>query len=305
MRHRSLHAASVLLLLLLIIIASFAEGWAQKETGARRRPVTQSRSTVLFELIEHGHNPSIVPIVAMQSGRYVAPPSFLMKAAKRRFVATYYRTGEKYRLLSGGSYVGSATIKKTDPCDETTANVDMQTSLNLGSGVNAFATNSDSLAGKSPKRRELTEREQTEIMKLVQPVFKHHGLDEPSLTGVSSGAEAVDLDGDGKDELIGFFAVGAKSEHSLFIIAEPQGNGFRAALSLFHQSRDEFHDDRIYYRFLDGLDLDGDRVAEVVVSVNDWRSTNAWDYIIYKKQRGQWRRIYRGGGYRECESEQD
>jgi hypothetical protein len=302
MRIRNLHVVLVSLLLLLVI-ASFAEGLAQ--TGARRRPATQSRSTMLFELIEHGNNPSIVPIVTMQDGRFVAPPSFSMKAARRRFVASYYRPGQKYRLLSGGSEVGTVSVKKTDACDETTANVDMQTSLNLGSGVNALATNSDSLAGKSPKRRELTEREQTEIMKLVLPEFKRRGLDEPSITGVVSGADAVDLDGDGKDELIGFFAVGAKSEHSLFIIAEPHGNIYRPALLLFHQSRDEFHDDRIYYRFVDGLDLDGDTVAEVIASVNDWRSSNEWDYIIYKKQRGQWRRIYSGGGYHECASEQD
>jgi hypothetical protein len=298
MRLRNVNAVS---LSLLLVIASFAEGLAQ--TGTRRRPVTQARGTVLFEWIEHGNNPSIVPIVTMQGGRFVAPPSFSMKAARRQFVANYYRPGQKYRLLSSGSEVGTVSVKKTDACDATTANVEMQLSATISEGANTFATNSDALAGKSSQRRELTEREQTEMMKLVQPMFRQRGLDEPSFSGVANSADAADLDGDGLDELIGFFAVGAKSQHTLFIIAEPQGNGYKPALVLFHQSRDKNGDDQIFYRFVDGLDLDGDKVAEVIASVNDWRSSNEWDYIIYKKQRGQWRRIYSGGGYHECSSE--
>jgi hypothetical protein len=301
MRDRSFYITSLSLSFLLIIIL-FTESPAQ--TGARRRARPQSKGTMLFELIDHGGNPSIVPIVMMRGGGYALPPSSSKKSEARRFADTYYRPGQKYSLLSGGGYVGTATVKKTDACDAMAANVETQSSVNLSDGNNIFATNSDSLAGKTPKRRELTEAEKTAIMKLVQPMFRRRGLDEPSFLGVANAADAVDLDGDGKDELVGFFATGAKSQHTVFIIAEPRDDGYRPALVLFHQSRDKFGDDLLHYRFVDGLDIDGDGVAEVIASVNDWRSANAWDYIIYKKRRGQWRRVY-GGGFLGCPSEED
>jgi hypothetical protein len=241
----------------------------------------------------------------LRGGLYAPPPSSGKKSEARRFAATYYRPGQKYSLLSGGSYVGAASVKKTDACDAMTANVETQSSVSLSDVNNVFATNSDSLAGKTPRRRELTEAEKTAIMALVQPMFRRRGLDAPSFAGVVNGADAADLDGDGKDELIGFFATGAKSQHTVFIIAEQRGDGYKPALVLFHQSRDKFGDDLLHYRFVDGLDVDGDGVAEVIASVNDWRSANEWDYVIYKKRRGQWRRVYSGGGFLGCPGEED
>ena len=92
--------------------------------------------------------------------------------------------------------------------DMPAANVEVQLSSPLNEEEIVLATNSDSLAGKSVKRRELTDAEQTAIMKLVQPIFRRRGLDEPFFTGITNSADAADLNGDGKDELIGFFATG-------------------------------------------------------------------------------------------------
>ena len=244
----------------------------------------------------YGVNQIILPVAIMQGGRYIAPPAFQMKRARRQFAASYYRPGQKYRLLSRGSQVGTATVKNLETCDPIAANVYVQSSATADARL--LATNSGALGGKSIQSHDLTEAEKTSLMKLVQPVFRRSGLDEPFYEGVANVVEAVDLDGDGHAELIATIATGAKSEHTLFIIAEPLGDGFKPALLLFHPSRDITGDDRVRRDFVDALDLDGDGISEVIASVSDYRSPNDWDYVIYKKQGGRWRIIYRGAGMR-------
>lgn len=292
MRTRSFQAVSLSLSLLLIIIST-ASSLAQ--TGTRPTP-QQSKGTVLFESYRYGESQIVNPIVIMQGGRYVAPPSFNMKAARRRFADRYYRLGQKYRLFYEGSEVGAVTVKDLKTCDAIAANVGVQSSATI-EGL-ALATNSDSLAKRLVKTRWLNEAEKSAIMKLVQPVYRRGKVNEPFFEGVANSVVAADLDGDGKDELIGNFASGAKSQHTLFIIAEPHGHGFRPALLLFNPARDEYGDNQVREGFLAGLDLDDDGVAEVITSVNDYRSLDDSNFIIYKKQRGRWRSIYRGGGMR-------
>ena len=295
MRKRGYRVVTLSFSLLLNLIL-VAPGLAQN--GARPRPRPQSPDTVLFETVGYGDKQMILPIVIVRGGRFVAPPAFNMRAARRRFTAAYYRPGRKYRLLrSEGGAAGAVTVTSLDTCDPTAAFVKSQPAGATEGRV--LATNSDSFAGQPVKRRELTEAEQTALMKLVEPPFRKGEYGEPSLTGVSSGAEAADLDGDGKFELIGTFTTGAKSQHALFIIAEPDaGGGFRPGLLLFNPATDEYGDNTVSHYLLDALDLDGDSVAEVIVSVNDYRSQDDWYFVIYKKQGGQWRSVYRGGGFR-------
>jgi hypothetical protein len=293
MRKPSFQAVSLSLPLLLSIIFATSN---LAQTGARRSRAQQSKSTVLFESYPYGDNRMIEPIVIMQGGRYVAPPSFNMKAARRQFANRYYRPGQKYRLLYDGGEVGTVTVKDQKVCDAIAANVEMQASAAVESL--ALATDSDALGKRLVKSRWLNDDEKAAIMKLVLPVFRRGKVDEPFFEGVANSVEAADLNGDGKDELIGTFASGAKSQHTLFIIAEPHGNGYRSALLFFNPARDENGDNIVRPSFLKGIDLDGDSVAEVIVSVSDYRSLDDSNFVIYKKQGGRWRSIYKGGGIR-------
>jgi hypothetical protein len=268
-------AISLSLSLLLIVITNIA---AAAQTGARKRPA-QGKETVLFDATGYGDKQMILPIVVVRGGRFAAPPAFNMKAARRRFAATYYRVGQKYALLRGDGEGGTVTVKSGDTCDPVAAYVEAQPA-NAAEG-RTLATNSDSFAARPVKRRELTEAEQAELMKLVEPPFRRGGYGEPSLTGVSSGAEAADLDGDGRFELIGTFTTGAKSEHTLFIIAEPDARGaFKPGLLLFNPARDQDGDNTVRYDLLEAIDLDGDGKAEVIASVNDYRSQDDWYYVV-------------------------
>ena len=291
---RSNLKAAPLSLSLLLVFISCAGSLAQN--GGRRRQPPQSQDTVLFDLTSYGNDRIIVPIVIIRGGRFVAPPSFGLKSAKRRFAATYYRLGQKYRVLSGGNEAGTVTVKNLKTCDPALANVEVQSSA--AAGGRAIATNSDSLGKKLVKQRDLNETEKAAIMKLVEPSFRRAGVGAPEFEGVVNAAAAADLDGDGKAELIGTFATGAKVQHTIFIIAEPQGNGFKPGLLLFNAALDEYGDNSVRRDFLDVLDLDDDGVAEVVVWVNDYRRPDDLYFVIYKKQRGRWRGVYSGGGMR-------
>lgn len=285
---------TTLTLALLLVITSFTESLAQ--SNGRRRASAPGKDVVLFDAAPYGTERIILPIVILRGGRYVAPPSFASNAARQRFASAYYRAGQKYRLLYGGNELGTVSVKDRKTCDTTAANVSMQTSAEFtGRG---FATNSDALGGKSIKYRDLTDAEKAALMKLVQPSFRRAGVNVPEFQGVVNGAVAADLDGDGQAELVGTFATGAKMQHTLFIIAEPRGKGYEAALLLFQAAKDEYGDNQVRRDFLDAVDLDADGIAEVILSVNDYRSPDDWNYLIYKKQGGRWRSVYRGGGMR-------
>lgn len=286
MSQLSSRAVALSLSLVLVIVA--------QSFGQRR---ASGKETVLFETTGYGDKQIILPIVIVRGGRFVAPPAYNMRAARRRFAASYYRPGQKYRLLHADGEGGEVTVKSLHACDPTAAYVETQPPG--AAERRTLATNSDSFTGRPLARRELTEAEQTEIMKLVDPPFRRGGYGEPSLTGVSSIAEAADLDGDDKFELIGSFTTGPKTEHTLFIIAEPGAGGrFKPGLLLFTPATDEYHDNSVRRYLLEAIDLDGDRVAEAIVSVNDYRSQDDWYFVIYKKQGGRWRSVYRGGGFR-------
>ena len=292
-KHGSRAAALPLSLLLVVIQTTFTPA----QTGPRQPRRAHSTDVVLFDTTGYGGEQIILPIVIVRGGRFLAPPAFNMRAARRRFAASYYRPGQKYRLLeSGGGEGGTVTVKRLQTCDPTAAYVEVQP--RQAAGGRRLATSSDAFGGRPVGRRELTEAEQTEIMKLVDPPFRRGGYGEPSITGVSSVAEAADLDGDGKSELIGTFTTGAKSQHSLFVIAEPGVGGFRPGLLLFTPATDELGDDSVSHYLLEAIDLDGDRIAEAIATVNDYRSPDDWYYVIYKKQGGRWRSVYRGGGFR-------
>ena len=74
------------------------------------------------------------------------------------------------------------------------------------------------------------------------------------------------------------------------MIFEPEGGGFKPALTWFHRAAAEEPEQR---DFVDQVDLDGDGVAEVIAE-GFYPESN--DYIIYKRRQGRWVSVYQGGG---------
>jgi hypothetical protein len=119
---------------------------------------------------------------------------------------------------------------------------------------------------------------------------------------------ATDLDADGSEELIGSFFVDSSrsTRQSLFLLAEPQAQGFRVGLSQFSRIRaQEMMDPAVFEQvgedgflaevLIDQLDLDGGGAAEVLTFS---RSFEGSAFKIYRKQRGRWREAYTFYSYR-------
>jgi len=100
---------------------------------------------------------------------------------------------------------------------------------------------------------------------------------------------ATDIGRDGQFELIGTFLIDGANDlkHNLFVIFEPTAAGkYKVAWNWYENG----YEDR---KLVDVVDLDGDGTAEV--NAEGFEIENNL-YVIYKRQAGTWRPVYKGGG---------
>jgi hypothetical protein len=284
------------------------------QVGAQREGAA---STVLF-VVSANKLPaaSITPILIIEQGAYKEPVAGDSSAEEiSRFAADYYQKGRKYRVLFGGSEAGSLTVKrstKDEECMRTEAEVALQSPARLNTNVMALATNSDALGREPPaSRRAPTASERAAMLPLARSAFKQKGVPDsllPSLDTVN--LTAMDLNADGKAELIGSYIVkkikGGQERYVLFLLAEPQGKGYTAGLTQYAQYKEEdimsggdidaIGQSGLYTeRLVDQIDLDQSGVAEVVTITNGFEGDS---YMIYSKKSGGWQKIYEFGKYR-------
>jgi hypothetical protein len=284
---------------------------------AQAEPEAAQSQTVLFVVSASraAQDARMEPILIIEAGGYKQPIDGGADAEEiTRFADAYYRKGQKYRVLFGGGSAGSLTVtgstKDTD-CFKVGAGVALQTQAKLNSNVMALATNSEDLGRAQGSRRAPTAQERAGVLALAQDTFKQKGVPAallPSMEVVN--LTATDLNGDGKAELIGSFVARRKggdgARYLLFLLAEPQGNSYRAGLAQYSQltnkdasgglSLDEMIGAGTFIeRLVDQLDLDGNGTAEVITVSN---SLEGVGYTFYKKQSGQWQKFFESGGYR-------
>ncbi|MGH9941157.1 MAG: hypothetical protein ACRD9R_02225 [Pyrinomonadaceae bacterium] len=267
---------------------------APAKSGAQQRAVV-----FVVEKWENGET-LIDPIVLLGGGgRFTAPPNGGDDVADaesyRRFVSEYYRPQRQYRMLFGGGEVGSVSVVQAiEPgCVSNTASVTAQGSVKLGGEVRALATDSGALGRESHTRRAPTEAERASAHALARAAYKQRRVPDALVKKMETiNLTAVDLERDGKAELIGSFSAvaGDYTQHALFMIFELKGVSYRPAHTWYHAGAEAEAQTR---RLVDVLDLDGDGTAEVLVMGSYYESH---DYFIYQKQRAQWRNVYQGGG---------
>lgn len=273
------------------------------QTRAPRRTSGNSGATVIFAVSQNEGEAQLEPIVVINRGRYAQPPvgglnpkeSAQAVRNEKRFIADYFRAGREYRLLFGGGEAGSLNVKNyIEPgCVGMTASATVQTPVKLGGEVLALATDSATLGRGKGMRRAPTEQERARALELARNALKSNRVAASRISKMeTNNLTAMDLNGDGKDELIGSFSIKGEwgIESSLFLIAEPSGGGFKPALSWYHYGSEA---EVQFRRLVDAVDLDGDGVAEVIAGGSYYESN---DYLIYKKVGGRWRVVYQGGG---------
>jgi hypothetical protein len=119
---------------------------------------------------------------------------------------------------------------------------------------------------------------------------------------------ATDLDGDGREELVGSYVVkvGPKVRDTLFLVAAPQGRGYRAAFTKYARVNaremmdpsliDKVGEDGLGAElYVEQLDADGDGVGEVFTLSRSFEGTT---YRTYQRRRGVWRAAYENYSYR-------
>ncbi len=243
----------------------------------------------------------IAPIVIVDRGRYIQPPPGTdlrgdRDPASAQFAASYFKTGRKYRLLSGGAEVGTATVKqrKEIACASLASIVEVETAAKIGGEVRALATDSAAIGRRRRSRRMPTIDERAAVLKLAEQAYRQKKVPAALIKEIKTiNLTGSDLDGNGKAEMIGSYVIRDSAiQYSLFIVAEPVGKGFKTAMVWYRRSAKER--DQQDRRLVDVVDLDRDGVAEIITVTVYFESA---DFTIYKKQKGRWRSVYIGGGY--------
>ena len=274
-----------------------------------------SKATMLFVVsAPQPSMASMVPIAIIENGQFKQPVAGDSDGNEiSTFSNAYYSKGHKYRVLFGGGEAGSLTIKKSNKdseCAKTSADVMLKTQAKLNRNAMALATNSDSLGKGKSTRRPPTPAERSALMPLVKAAYKKMGVPAslmPSLMTLN--LTALDLDNDGKSELIGSFVVkkqkGGAARYVLFLFAEPEGNSYRTTVlqnerftkaDIMEGAEITAIDNGVYLeRLVDSLDVDGDGASEVVTIREGLEGDG---YAIYKKQNGKWNKAYEFSNYR-------
>jgi hypothetical protein len=284
----------LLLITLMLFLAPRTPSSAQ--TDARRGASGISGGAVIFAVAKDPEGTvRMEPIVIISGAKYTEPTA-KNEAVAKKFTDAYFRIGRQYRLIFGGGDAGSVTVQKyvADQCLNLVAEASAQTTARLGGEVQALALSSDKIGGGTSSRRAPNETERIAALDLARAVYGQRGVVATLVRKMKTvNLTAIDLERDGKFELVGGFQIDAGNEvkHNLFIIFEPTGAGKYKAAWNWYQKGDE---DR---RLVDVVDLDGDGTAEVIAE--GFEIENNF-YVIYKRQAGTWRPVYRGGGGGAC-----
>jgi hypothetical protein len=308
MRFQRTVFVSVLLVAALSLPALFAG------SATATQPLQEnSKATVLFTVYSAmPSNAYMVPFVIIENGQFKQPiAGDSDEAEMNSFASAYYSKGHKYRMLFGGAEAGSLTVKeanKDKECSRSSADVTLRSTAKLNRNVMALATNSETLGKTKSTRRSPTPAERAALMPLVKAAYKQKGVPAALLTSLMTiNLTALDLDKDGKSELIGSFIVkkGNAARYALFLFAEPKGTSYQTTVLQYEQYTDndlmsgatiDAIENGVYLeRLIDVLDLDGDGTSEVITERDGFEGDT---YFIYKQQDSKWNKIYEFSNYR-------
>jgi hypothetical protein len=295
--------ALTLVVSLLLVASSFTLSTAQtrRQSAGKQSATKPLAGTVLF-VVTNNSEPGDTPdygmdaLVIINKGKYLDPVGDSGSDAMKPFAEKYFKAGNKYRLLFGGGEVGTATVQSSNEgCNTIHSKISVEGSANIRGQIKGLATNSETLGKKASSRRALTASERDAVMTLVKNIYHQHQTPNALMRSLKVGnLTATDLDGDGKFEIIGDFQIAPNStsttgpRRDLFLIATPNGAGYKSELAYFQSYRLTEGFGR-GIAFVDQLDIDGDGIAEVVTVDEGF---DGYGYSIYKKQAGRWRAIY-------------
>lgn len=282
----------------------------------QQRTTARQDSVVFIVTKDAGQDTQVEPVAVIDRRGALAEPASEAAGGDgvlSAFLARYYRAGAKYRLIYGGSEAGTLTIRAATPaeCSPNAASADIETTAaKLGGNVMLLATDGAHASRTQSSRRAPTAEERAAAFGVAKRFLTGKRV---SASAVERGTKtlnltATDLDGDGREELIGSYVVkvGPKVRDTLFLIAAPQGRGYGAAFTKYARvNAREMMDPSLIDNIGEGglgaelyveqLDADGDGVGEVFTLSRSFEGTS---YRAYQRRRGAWRAAYENYSYR-------
>ncbi len=303
--------------------AAFVAAWlllAQPTPRASAAPQPQTstarQDSVVFLVTKDAtEDAQVEPVAVINERGLLAEPDSgtASDGALSAFLARYYRSGAKYQLIFGGAEAGTLTIRAATPaeCSPNAASADIGSpTLKLGGNVMALATDGAHAARAQSSRRAPTAAERAAVFGVAKRFLKGKRVSASAIERDTKtlNLTATDLDGDGREELIGSYVIkiGPKVRDTLFLVAAPHGRGFRAALTKYARVNasgmmdpsliDELGEGGLGTElYVEQLDADGDGVGEVFTLSRSFEGTT---YRAYRRQRGVWRVAYENYSYR-------
>ena len=302
-------AALVAALLLLAQTPPRASASPQQQRTSRQE------SVVLIVTKDGTEDAQVEPVAVINERGALAEPGSdaAGEGALSTFLARHYQTGAKYRLIFGGAEAGTLTIRAATPaeCSPNAASADIgQTSAKLGGNVMALATDGAHAPRAQASRRAPTDAERAAAFDVAKRFLMGKRV---TASAIARGTKtlnltATDLDGDGREELVGSYVVktGPKVRDTLFLVAAPQGRGYNAVLTKYGRVNasemmdpsliDSVGEDGLGAElYVEQLDADGDGVGEVFTLSRSFEGTT---YRAYHRRSGAWRAAYESYSYR-------
>lgn len=275
----------------------------------RKKPTTPKTKQIIFAVLNDGT--TLEPIAYIEKGKLTATvngsdePNILAAFSK-----AYYKPKGTYGLIFAGVNSGNVTIKSSDPNSECAKNMATITATSskakLKGNVMALATNATAKSGTGVRRLP-TAAERKEIETLVREEFVKNSVPGNATNDLKyQNLTALDVDGDGKAEMVGSFWVEpSNSERNLlFFIADKKANGkYAFGYSEFRTvKKDEVMsgdlkdlDGGIYHeRLLDSFDYDADGTNEIFTYTQSFEGAG---FSSYKREKGKWTRSYEYSNY--------
>lgn len=282
----------------------------------QQQGATTQQSSIVF-LVSKGneHDAQVEPAAVIDGRGTIAEPSLSVPddGGLAAFLAPYYKPGTKYRLIFGGADAGALTIRAVThaECSPNTASVDLEsTTVKLGGNVMALATDSARALRTQSSRRAPTTAERAAAFGVARRFLAAKRVSASAIARSTKtiNLTATDLDGDGREELIGSYVVksGPRLRDTLFLVAAPQGRGYVPALTKYErinarEMMDASQIDNIgeggfgMEIYVEQLDADGDGVGEIFTLSGSFEGTT---YRAYRRQNGSWKSVYENYSYR-------
>jgi hypothetical protein len=297
----------ILLALCLLLTAGAAFAQRSRKTTPPKPSATPEQ---IFFAVSGEKERSLEPIAVWRNGKLEAAASGDGDdKTLNAFAKTYYRAGQKYRVIFGGGDAGTALVKTSltaSDCAKANASATVQSKVPFNRLVMALATNSAAKATPNTRRRP-TPAEREAVSEPVRAELGKQGVTAIALKGLTYvNLTALDLDRDGAVEIVGSALAQGKGadKRLLFFIAEQQNGKYELRQANYERVTGETIMSGGNIKDVDGgllnellvdvFDVDGDGASEVFTVKQGFEGNT---YAVYHRQNGVWEEWFKGYNY--------